>query len=143
MHRFARFLPICLACQAVAVPAAEPAPALGRLFMTPERRATLERQRQLNVQETRSFEGGSMRLDGVVVRSSGKNTVWINNQPQAENQRDTGVTVVASPRHPDRATLVAGTEPPADLKVGATLDRATRETVDGLAGGEIRVKRQP
>jgi len=141
MRRLARLLPICLVCHAPLALADKPAPALGRLFMTPEWRAALERQRQFNMQETRSFEGASMRLDGVVVRSSGKSTVWINNQPQAENQRDTGITAVASPRHPDRATLAAGAEPPADLKVGATLNRATRETADGLAGGEIRVKR--
>lgn len=119
--------------------AVEPAPALGRLFLTPEWRATLERQRRLNVQETRSLEGGSMRLDGVVVRSSGKATVWVNNQPQTENASDTGVIAATSPRQPGRATLVTGAEPPADLKVGVTLNRATRETEGGLAEGAIKV----
>ncbi len=45
---------------------------LGRLFFTPEKRATLERQRQLNIQETQTLEGASMSLDGVIVRSSGR-----------------------------------------------------------------------
>jgi hypothetical protein len=126
---------------AAPVRAIEPAPPLGRLFMTPDARAALERQRQLNLREARSIEGGSIRLDGIVVRSSGKTTVWVNNQPQTENALDTGVAVTTSPRRPDRATLAtgAGAEPPAELRVGASIDRATRETSDGLADGVIHV----
>jgi hypothetical protein len=124
--------------------AADPAPApLGRLFMTPEWRTTLERQRQLNQQETRSLEGSTMRLDGVVVRSSGKSTVWVNSQPQTENDSQTGVAANLSPNDPGRATLSAGNEHPADLRVGVTLNRATRETAGGLAAGEIQIRRQP
>jgi hypothetical protein len=126
---------------ALATHAAEPTPQLGRLFMTPEWRANLERQRQFNIQETRNLEGGTMRLDGVVVRSSGKSTAWVNNRPQEENSLDSGVAVVTSRRQPGRATLTTGTEPPADLPVGVTLNRATRETAGGLADGEIRVNR--
>lgn len=116
-------------------------PPLGRLFLTPDTRAYLERQRQLDIKETRNLEGGTLRLDGVVVRSSGKSTVWVNNQPQHERENTTGVTAATSPRQPGRARLVAGDEAPAELKVGVTLNRATRETEGGLAGGEIRIKR--
>ncbi len=128
---------------AAPVRAAEPAavPSLGRLFLTPDWRASLERQRQLNIQETRSLEGGDMRLDGVVVRSSGKTTVWVNNRPQSEGASDTGVSAALSRQQPDRATLMTGAEAPADLKVGATLNRTTRETSGGLADGEIQVHR--
>lgn len=117
------------------------APTLGRLFLTPEARAHLERQRQLDIKETRNLEGGTMRLDGVVVRSSGKSTVWVNNRPQSERENNTGVTAATSLRQPGRARLTTGEEAPADLKVGVTLNRATRETESGLAGGEIRIKR--
>jgi hypothetical protein len=127
--------------QAMPLRAAEPQPPLGRLFMTPAWRVTLDRQRQFNVQETRSLEGGTIRLDGVVVRSSGKSTVWVNNRPQTENASDTGVTAATSHQQPGRATLSTGTESPADLKVGVTINRATRETADGLGSGEIRVNR--
>ena len=49
------------------VPAhAADAPELGRLFFTPERRATLERQRTFNVQEAQTLQGTTMSLDGVV-----------------------------------------------------------------------------
>ncbi len=83
--------------------AAEAAP-LGRLFMTPEARLALEHQRQLKFQATQTPDGAPLRLDGVVVRSSGKATVWINGQPQTANAAD-----------------------------------LPRETIGGLAAGEIRI----
>lgn len=138
---------LILACAAsglvaqAALAADPPLPPLGRLFMTPEWRANLERQRQLNIQETRSLEGGAMRLDGVVLRSTGKSTVWVNNRPQTETSRDTGVAVAPAPGKHGRATLITGEETPAQLAVGETINRATRETAGGLAGGEIRVHR--
>lgn len=121
---------------------ADPAGAsLGRLFLTPEWRTALERQRQMNIQQSHTLEGETLRLDGVVVRSSGKSTVWINSQPQTENTRDSGVTAAASRRQPGRAAVSTGAEPPVDLKVGATLNQATGEKSGGLTRGEIRVKR--
>lgn len=128
-----------------AEPAVQAGPQLGRLFLTPEWRNALERQRQLNIQQTRSLEGDTVRLDGVVARSSGKSTVWINNQPQTESSRDSGVTAATSRRQPGRATVSTGAEPPVDLKVGVTLNQATGEKSGGLASGEIRVRpaRQP
>lgn len=140
--RASRLIPfLSLALLSAAAAAQQPVP-LGRLFMTPELRANLDRQRQLDIKETRNLEGGTMRLDGVVTRSSGKSTVWINNRPQSEKEQDTGVAAAVTPRQPGRATLTAGAEPPADLKVGVTINRATRETEGGLAGGEIRIHRK-
>ncbi len=110
---------------------------LGRLFFTPETRVQLERQRQRNIQEARSLEAGTLRLDGVVLRSSGKSTVWDNQQ----DTRETGVVSSISRTQPGQAKLSSGNEVPADIKVGVTLDRTTRETTGGLAGGEIRVGR--
>lgn len=128
-----------------AEPAAPAEPQLGRLFLTPEWRTALERQRQHNIQQTRTLEGETVRLDGVVLRSSGKSTVWINNQPQTENSRDAGVVAAPSQRQPGRVAVSAGGTAPIDLKVGTTLNQATGEKSGGLAGGEIRVRpaRQP
>jgi len=128
-----------------AEPAAQSGEQLGRLFLTPEWRGALERQRQLNIQQTRNLEGDTVRIDGIVVRSSGKSTVWINNQPQTESARDSGVTAATSLRQPGRAAVSTGSEPPVDLKVGVTLNQATGEKSGGLASGEIRVRpaRQP
>lgn len=117
--------------------AADPAE-LGRLFFTPERRATLERQRTFNVQETQALQGTTMSLDGVVYRSSGKATVWVNRQAQNENEASrTGVNAVVSAKSPGSALLAPGEEAPAQLKVGEAINRATGERNTRLGGGSV------
>jgi len=113
---------------------------LGRLFFTPERRAALERQRQLNIQETRPLEGSSVSLDGIVTRSSGRSTVWVNGRPQNENAVGSGVSAAVTPKNPGRAVVTPGEDPAASLKVGESINRATRERSDVLGGGKIVVK---
>jgi len=113
---------------------------LGRLFMTPERRAVLERQRQLNIQEVQTIEGSTVTVDGVVTRSSGRSTVWVNQRPQNENTLGTGVTTHVSPANPGRVTIAPGEEAPASLKVGESINRGTREKTDALGDGRITVK---
>ncbi|MCK9389695.1 MAG: hypothetical protein M0Q22_15055 [Sulfuritalea sp.] len=124
---------------AMLVPAhAADVPELGRLFFTPERRATLERQRTFNVQEARTLEGTTMSLDGIVYRSSGKATVWINRQAQHEGESArAGVSAVISPKSPGSALLAPGEETPAQLKVGETVNRATGERNTRLGGGVV------
>ncbi len=113
-------------------------PELGRLFFTPERRATLERQRTFNVQETQALQGTTMTLDGVVYRSSGKATVWVNRQAQTESEASrTGVSAVISPGSPGSALLAPGEEKPAQLKVGEAVNRATGERNTRLGGGSV------
>jgi hypothetical protein len=114
------------------------APELGRLFFTPERRLTLERQRTLNIQEAQTLQGNTMSLDGVVYRSSGKATVWINRQAQTEGESSrTGVSAIVSPRTPGSALLAPGEETPAQLKVGEAMNRATGERNTRLGGGVV------
>lgn len=120
--------------------AAEP---LGRLFFTPEKRAQLERQRQFNIQEAQTLEGATMSLDGVVIRSTGKRTVWINSRAQHDNAAPAGVAADVSRRDPGRAVLTAGEETPAPLKVGESINRATRDKMDALGEGRVSVTRTP
>ena len=123
----------------VLVPAhAADTPELGRLFFTPDRRAALERQRMSNVQEAQTLQGTTMSLDGVVYRSSGKTTVWINRQDQTEGESGrTGVSAVVSPKTPGSALLAPGEEAPAQLKVGETINRATGQRNTRLGGGTV------
>ena len=141
MRPRARVTPALLGLLALAVlvPArAADSQELGRLFFTPEKRAILDRQRALNIQEARTLQGNTMSLDGVVSRSSGKGTVWINRQAQAEGESArTGVSAVVSPRTPGSAVLTPGEETPAQLKVGETINRATGERNSRLGGGRI------
>jgi hypothetical protein len=130
---------ILLVALAAALPLrAEP---LGRLFLTPERRALLEHQRRTNVQETQALEGSTLSLDGVVVRSGGKSTVWINGRPQHDDTRGVPVQAGVTPREPGRARLAAGEEAPADLRVGESINMATREKSDVVAPGAVSVRK--
>jgi len=115
---------------------------LGRLFFTPERRLALERQRLLNTQETQSqlTEDSNLTIDGLVRRSSGKSTTWINGAAQHDNAAPTGVRVDVEKSNPGKITIRAGEEAPASLKVGETFNRATQETQDGIPG-KIRIHR--
>ncbi len=63
---------------------AAPDAGLGRLFYTPAQRAQLEAARARNVTQTRLAKPHAIqRFDGVVIRSDGARTNWINGQPQA------------------------------------------------------------
>jgi hypothetical protein len=133
--------PLRIACGLLALGALAPAQAteeLGRLFFTPEKRAALERQRTQNVQEAQTLRGTSMTLDGVVQRSSGKGTVWINQQAQHEGESErTGVTAIVTRGAPGSALLAPGEEAPARLKVGEAINRATGERDSRLGGGKV------
>jgi hypothetical protein len=61
---------------------------LGRLFMTPQQRSALDRQRLLGQNPTSNVDNeASFTFDGEVRRSSGKNTRWINGEPQTATTR--------------------------------------------------------
>lgn len=115
---------------------------LGRLFLTPERRAMLERQRQFNLQEQKTLEGTTIRLDGVMVRSTGKKTLWINGQAQHDNN-SLGVDTRVAPGNPNQAEVTTNNERKTSLRVGQEINRATQEISDGLDGGRLEVKPPP
>jgi len=59
----------------------------GRLFYTPAQRAQLEAARARNVTQVRQAAPDTgapppIRYDGVVIRSDGKTTRWVDGQPQ-------------------------------------------------------------
>lgn len=116
---------------------------LGRLFFTPERRATLERQRQLNIQEKtqETIEVASVHVNGMVRRSGSKATVWVNGRPQQTDNTTSGILVTPSSSEVNRVGIRVGDEIPSSLKVGETLNRATQEMTSGLAGGQIQINR--
>jgi hypothetical protein len=82
-----------------------------------------------------------MTLNGVVTRSSGKRTVWINGQAQHDGAAPSGVIATTGPRSPGRAVLSSGEETPTQLEVGETVNRATHEKTDGLGGGQVSVNK--
>ena len=90
---------------------------LGRLFLTPERRQALDRQRQFNIQEQKEIPADpTLTINGLVTRDSGKRTIWINGM--AQHERDTQTAA----------------------RVGDTINRTTGETSDLLRGGRISIR---
>jgi hypothetical protein len=76
----------CLACCALSIGITNAADKpwredLGRLFIAPEKRALLDELRRNNARMSPASEQPeSVRLDGIVRRSNGKQTMWINGQ---------------------------------------------------------------
>jgi hypothetical protein len=129
---------LALMCTLLAPAHAQQAPGeLGRLFFTPERRQTLDRQRQLNIQE-KVPDDPTLTINGVVTRSSGKRTVWINGA--AQNENDGGVAVTPRHKDPGRVVVEATNAPAANARVGDTVNRTTGETTDLLGGGRISTR---
>jgi hypothetical protein len=113
---------------------------IGRLFFTPDRRAALDGQRQFDVQQARVLEGDKLSVDGVVKRSSGKSTVWINGVAHHDRTVASEVQPRISDHNPGSIVLQAGDGPPASLRVGQSINRTTREQTDGLNGGTVSVR---
>lgn len=111
---------LLLALTPTARPQSEP---LGRLFFTPEQRAVLDRQRLADQLPggSASKDGAAYTINGIVKRSSGRQTTWINGTPIDNGVRLTGKG--------------------APLKAGETVHTNTGEREDLLNGGEIVVKR--
>jgi hypothetical protein len=140
--RLARAL-VTLALIAVLCPPAGAEEQLGRLFFTPERRQNLDRQRQLNIQEKEPIpEDPTLTIDGVVTRSSGKRTVWINGVAQNENEKPSGVTVTPSRKEPGKVIVQAADAPAGTARVGGTVNRNTGESADLLGDGRIEIKKR-
>lgn len=117
-----------------AVPLAPAAEPLGRLFFTPQQRATLDTARKqknratIATEETQEAAPAppvpeTITVQGVVRRSDGKSTVWINNRAVNEGGKAGSASVVRTDR-PDGSLTVhvpqAGRD--VDLKVGQSLE---------------------
>jgi hypothetical protein len=109
---------LLLAASTAAPGADEP---LGRLFMTPQQRSALDRERLLGQTQRRSDldSEASYTYNGEVRRSSGTNTRWINGEPQPAAAGNPGI-------------------PPGD-----TFHPATGERESILGDGRIVVKPRP
>jgi hypothetical protein len=113
---------------------------LGRLFFTPERRQHLDRQRELNIQEKQALpEDPTLTINGVVTRSSGKRSVWINGVAQNDNEKTSGVAVTPNRKDPGQVVVHSADAPAGKARVGGTVNRTTGEATDLLNGGRISI----
>ena len=114
-------------------------PALGRLFFSAEQRQMLDRQRQLDVKEAVAADP-TLTIDGVVTRSSGKRTVWINGV--AQSAAPGGAAVVSAQRDdPGQVVVQTAGVKPVKAHVGDTVDRHRGEATGLLGGGSIKIRR--
>lgn len=106
---------------------------MGRLFFTPEQRARMDvaRQQERSVrfdveQQDDASPPTNVTLNGVITRSDGKTTVWINNKEQSGEKAGSGIAV---PRRGKPAGQVSVTTSDArrvvPLKVGQSIDMSS------------------
>lgn len=117
-----RLAAVVLACQISVAWAAEP---LGRLFFTPEQRAQLDSARRQRAQRpateaaTEEAPAATVTYSGMVRRSDGRATVWINSRalhdrmppaagiPRARVDEE-GAASITVPQHPRSVRLKVG-----------------------------------
>jgi hypothetical protein len=117
---------------------------LDRLFFTPERRQQLDRQREMNTLDSQQAPADPMvTVDGIVTRSSGKRTAWINGSPQHEADTRSGVIVRTTRGHPGKVVVRTDSSPAAKARVGETVNSSTGQAQDLLNGGTVSVHGKP
>jgi hypothetical protein len=125
-------------------PGAEP---LGRLFFTPAQRAQLDvarKQRARTALATETTEEATaaptpqtITYDGVVQRSDGKSTVWINSRPAHEKESASGGVIVGRVRANGGVSLQIP-------QSGRTVNLKPGQSVELLSGAiEERFTRKP
>jgi hypothetical protein len=115
---------------------------LGRMFYTPAQRATLDNARKQNIKveigndnEQAAPVPQNLSVNGMVRRSDGKSTVWMNNRVVTD-RNFSGVAVVPS-RNDNRVKLtVPDSGRSVDLKVGQTIEVVSGRIEEGFARRE-------
>lgn len=120
---------------ALVAPGASGAETLGRLFFTPAQRSELDAGKRLSASPAASRPAaprgpGSITLSGVVRRSDGEYTVWVNGRAVGKGG-PSGVSAAPSTKHRSAARVnVRGTSNPVELRVGQQLRRSTGKIVE-------------
>ena len=136
-----RSLRLALVAFVFAMPSATSAEELGRLFFTPERRQQLDHQRQFNLEEQREApDDPTLTINGVVTRSSGKRTVWVNGIMQNETDFSNKAWVAPLRKDPGRVIIQPDSSPDTKARVGDTVNRDTGKSTDLLNGGLIKIR---
>ncbi len=102
---------------------------LGRLFFTPAQRNALDAGKHVRASQISPASAvrvpQEVKLNGVVTRSDGESTVWVNGRP-LDKRPDSGVNATASGSDPATARLKLGAaRDPVRLRVGQRLERGT------------------
>jgi hypothetical protein len=127
----------------VAAPAAQ-SQEVGRLFFTPEQRASLDARRKARVPDKPAaavVASPVTRVDGYVERSAGPPTVWINGESVPENAPE--APRIGTGRTSGSVSISVGESGGrVRLKPGESLDRGNGEVHDVIGDGEIKVRKR-
>ena len=126
-------------------PAAQ-AEELGRLFFTPEQRASLDARRKARIPDKPAavvVAAPVTRLDGYVKRSAGPSTVWINGESVMESAAEAPRIDAGRGASGSVSISVGEAGSRVRLKPGEALDRGNGEVRDIIGDGEIQVRRRP
>ena len=137
-----RHLPLACVLAAIAAPAPAAEP-LGRIFFTPAQRASLDVARSQRTRTTVATEKTDEEVapapevisyGGMVRRSDGQTTVWINNRAVNEKEPVGGTPMVSQVR-PDGAVSLQVPESgrSVDLKVGQSVELLSGSIEEGYA----------
>ena len=132
---------LALAAFSLFAPAAQ-AQELGRLFFTPEQRASLDARRKARIPDKPAavvVAAPVTRLDGYVKRSSGPPTVWINGESVTESAPEAPRIDAGRPAGGAVSITIGEGGNRVRLKPGEALDRGNGEVHDLIGDGEIRV----
>ena len=120
--------------------ASNSAETLGRLFFTPAQRNTLDAGKQLAKPRQAAPNGPqAATLNGVVTRSDGVPTVWVNGHAVGGGTS----AVNASPSASDPAAArveLRGARNPVRLRVGQSFDRSTGKVVESYESTTVNTK---
>ncbi|MFW2405696.1 MAG: hypothetical protein ACN4GT_13075 [Gammaproteobacteria bacterium] len=143
-HRITKIVAALLACSTCfAGPAgADISEDIGRLFLTPSQRAALdaERQNKPAMAQVDAYiaprpdaigRGDSITVNGVIRRSRGPSTVWINGRAVNEDtSADTGIDLRSGPDSTSRVLLSTGDGRSLALKPGQVWLRDSGRILD-------------
>lgn len=129
---FTLILAICFAVNAAADDD------LGRLFFTTAQRAALDAGKQISQSKAvkrapRVKIPAKITLNGIVVRSDGERTVWINERVYQGERNPSGLRVYPSVQTPAVADIqIRENRKPVKLSVGQTYRRSSGEIIEAF-----------
>lgn len=109
-----------------------PAEPLGTLLFSPQERAQITSERSPGAGGAQAAPTSVLRYQGVVRRSDGKSTVWVNDKAQVESD-------AAAPKLRGLDAVLAGHP----LRVGESIQTTTGQRQDVTAPGALTVRRAP
>src|SRR5882672_3171647 len=133
---------LALAAFSLFAPAAQ-AQELGRLFFTPEQRASLDARRKARIPDKPAavvVAAPFTHLDAYVKRSSGPSTVWINGESVSDNAPEAPRIDTSRGASGSVSISVGEAGSRVRLRPGEALDRGNGEVRDVIGDGEIQVR---